>query len=238
MSSISTKKGDSGNTGTLGGERVPKYHIITEAVGTIDEANSLLGLARSSAKEKRTRNIIITIQKHLFMIGAELSVANGKKKPKTVVSDVYIRWIEKLVEDFEDALMLPPGFLAFGQEKCSAQIDVARTAVRKAERIAVKMKNDGLIENPELIKYLIRLSDLIFLLACFEEKSSGERKKINRALVMSHLGDPAVRKIAISIGALMVALVVVIILLFIFHRPAPVSVTPSDHMQEMDSMHR
>jgi len=234
MSSISTKKGDSGDTGTLGGERVPKYHIITEAVGTIDEANSLLGLARASAKEKRTRSIIITIQKHLFMIGAELSAANGKKKPKTVVSDVYIRWIEKLVEDFEDALVR--GIRAremLGADRCGAH-----TAVRKAERIAVKMKSDGLIENPELIKYLNRLSDLIFILACFEEKSSGERKKINRALVMSHLVDPAVRKVAISIGALMVALIVVVILLFIFHRPAPVSVTPSDHMQEMDSMHR
>jgi cob(I)alamin adenosyltransferase len=70
---ISTKKGDTGFTSLLGGERVPKYHIRTETVGTLDEANSFLGLARASAKDDRVKRIILKVQKHLFVIGAEVS---------------------------------------------------------------------------------------------------------------------------------------------------------------------
>jgi cob(I)alamin adenosyltransferase len=77
---ISTKKGDSGYTGLLTGGRVPKHHLIIEAVGTLDEANSQLAVARASSQQKRTKRIILQVQKQLFIIGAELSVPKGKGK--------------------------------------------------------------------------------------------------------------------------------------------------------------
>ncbi len=173
---ISTKRGDSGYTNLLMGERVPKHHLIIEAGGSLDEANSFLGVARASSREKRIKRIILHIQKHLFIIGAELSVSHGKgKAPKTKISETEIEWLERLVDEFEEALALPPGFVAFGQEEGSSHLDVARTSVRKVERMAVKMKSEKMIENPYILKYLNRLSDLIFLLACFEEKDEEEK---------------------------------------------------------------
>ncbi|NIO20961.1 MAG: cob(I)yrinic acid a,c-diamide adenosyltransferase, partial [Candidatus Aenigmarchaeota archaeon] len=139
---VSTKRGDTGHTSLFRGERVSKHHLVIEAVGVLDETNSLLGLARASSKEKRIKRIILQVQKHLFIIGAELSVPKGLgKPPKKKISETNVKWLEKLLEDFEEALSLPPGFVAFGQEEGASHMDVARTSVRKAERIAVKMKS-------------------------------------------------------------------------------------------------
>ncbi len=217
--SISTRKGDSGYTGTLAGERVPKFHIVTEAVGAIDEANAFLGLARASSKEKRTKRVMLQVQKQLFTVGAELS-AHGKPVRKTV-SETDVKWLERLIDYMEEALKLPPGFVAFGQEERSAHMDVARTAVRKAERIAVRMAGEGMIGNPSLLKYLNRLSDLIFVLACFEERNEAERQKIDRALFYSHWSDPYVCRLSLIVGSTILALVAIIVLLLLFHRPAP-----------------
>ena len=95
---ISTKKGDSGYTSLLKGGRVPKHHLIIEAVGTLDEANSLLAVARASSRQKRTKRIILQVQKHLFIIGAELSVPKGKgRAPKNKIPGTDIKWLERLV---------------------------------------------------------------------------------------------------------------------------------------------
>ncbi len=238
---ITTKKGDSGYTSTLSGERVPKYHVVTEAVGTLDEANSLLGLARASSKEKRIKRILLQVQKHLIVIGSELSVPKGKgTPPKKVISETDVKWLERLLDEFEEALALPPGFVAFGQEPSAAHMNVARTAVRKAERTVVKMHDEGLVENPSILKYLNRLSDLVFLLACFEEKDDRERRNINRALLRAQFSAPPVRKRTIFIGAAILALMAAIILILIFHRP--VQETPTNmmdqHQQEMRDMHK
>lgn len=238
---ITTKKGDRGYTGMLSGERVPKYHIVMEAAGALDEANSLLGLARATSKEKRIKRILLQVQKHLIVIGAELSVPEGTgRPPKKVISETDVKWLEKLIDDLEEALALPPGFVAFGQEPCSAHMNVARTAVRKAERTAVKLNSQDMVANPSILKYLNRLSDLIFLLACFEEKSDKERQKINQAVLHAHLSDPSVRKMAIFIVSAILALIAAIILILIFHRPAPERSpnTAPEHMQEMRNMHK
>lgn len=238
---VSTKKGDSGNTSLLRGERVSKHHLVIEAVGILDEANSLLGLARASSKEKRVKRIILQVQKHLFILGAEFSVPKGGgKPPKKIISETDIKWLERLIEQFEEALALPPGFVAFGQEESSSHLDVARTSVRKAERTAVKMKSEDLIENSNILKYLNRLSDLIFVLACFEEKNEAERGKIGRALFSFKWSDPTFRKWTIFTGSIILALVAAIILLLVFLKPAPeVTNQPIiDHMKEMDYMHK
>jgi cob(I)alamin adenosyltransferase len=237
---ITSIKGDSGYTSLLRGVRVPKYHVVTEALGTLGEANSLLGLARASSKEKRVKRIILQVQKQLFTIGAELSVPKGGgKPPKKTISETDTKWLERIIEEFEEALALPPGFVAFGQEETSSQMDAARTIVRKAERMVVKMKSEGMIQNPHILKYLNRLSDLIFVLACFEEKDEEERKKLRRLLTSSQLSDPTFRKWAIFIGSIILVLITAIILLLLFHRPASEKPPPllKEHMKGMENMH-
>jgi hypothetical protein len=146
--------------------------------------------------------------------------------------------LEKLVEEFEVALALPPGFVAFGQEEGASHMDVARTSVRKAERIAVKMKSEDMIENSHILKYLNRLSDMIFLLACFEEKSEAEKRKVSQALFPFKWADPTSRKWAILTGSIILALVAMIILLFLFHESAPEVNPIIEHMKQMEFMHR
>jgi cob(I)alamin adenosyltransferase len=235
--SISTKKGDTGLTSLLSGERVSKDHLAIETVGTLDEANSLLGLARASSKEKRVKRIILQVQKHLFIIGAELSVAKGRgRPPKKTICEADVKWLEKLIEDFEDQLALPPGFVTFGQEEDASQMDVARTSVRKVERMVVKMKSEDMVENPYILRYLNRLSDLIFVLACFEEKSDAERRKIARALFPFKRSDPVFRRWTIFSGLTILVLVAAIILLLLFHKPASEANIIAEHMKQMELM--
>jgi cob(I)alamin adenosyltransferase len=236
---ISSKKGDSGFTSLLRGQRVPKHHIVTEALGTLDEANSHLGLARAASQEKRVKRIVLQVQKHLFIIGSELSVPKrGGNPPKKIISDTDIKWLERIIDEFEEALALPPGFVAFGQEKTSSYIDVARTSIRKAERISSRMKSKDMIANLSILKYLNRLSDLIFLLACFEEKNEEDRRKINRTLFYARLSDPIFRKWTIFIGSIILALILTIVAIIIFHRPAELPDPVKQHMEEMEDMHK
>ena len=237
---ISTKKGDMGYTSTLSGERIPKFDLVIEATGAIDEANSFLGLARASTQIKRIKRIILLVQKKLFIVGAELSVPKGHEKSlKKRIVEPDVKWVETLVENLEEALALPPGFVAFGQEKGSSQLDVARTAIRKAERIIAKMKNEDLLDNVYLFQYMNRLSDLTFLLACFEEKSADEKRVISRKLFGSYLVEPGVRKFVINSGIIIMALISIIVLLLIFHKPGEdLSQTfKRNHQSEMNEMH-
>src|SRR4030067_2343458 len=111
---ISTKKGDTGYTSLLGGERGSKYHWRTETVGALDEANSFLGLTRASAKDDRVKRIILQVQKHLFTIGAEVSNPKEGGKPlKKTVSEMDVNWLDRLGEKYEEGFSLPPGFVAY-----------------------------------------------------------------------------------------------------------------------------
>jgi len=233
---ISTKRGDSGFTSTLSGERVPKYHIITEAVGAVDEANSLLGLARAAAREKKIKRIILQIQKHLFTIGAELSLAGKSGRIiRTKITEKDLEWVERLVEEMEEALSLPPGFVAFGQKVASSHLDVARTAIRKVERIVVKMQSEDQMSNPVLSKYLNRISDLIFLLAAYEEKSEGEKSTISLANLSVHLNDSFFRRWFLVGTAIIISLILAIFLILLFHK-SPDNVPP-EMIKHMGNMH-
>jgi cob(I)alamin adenosyltransferase len=237
---ISTKKGDMGFTSTLSGERVPKFDLVVEATGAIDEANSFLGLARASTKTKRIKRIIFFIQEKLFVVGAELSASKNYGKPsKKRIAGIDVKWVENLVENLEEALALPPGFVAFGQEKGSSQLDVARTEIRKAERIIAKLNNKGLLENKCLLQYMNRLSDLLFLLACLEEKSAAEKRKVGRKLLGPYMAEPGVKKLAINSGVIIMVLSAIILLLLVFHKPGQNDTRSfwKIHQSEMRKMH-
>jgi cob(I)alamin adenosyltransferase len=234
---VSTKKGDEGYTSLYRGGRVPKHHLITEANGAVDEAVSHIGLGRSAAKEKRTKRILLQVQQDLFTVGAEVSTRKDRwKSLKKVITPTHVEWLDKLVEEFEEALALPPGFVAFGQKENASHLDVARTAVRRAERLVVKMKSEGLVENPQLLRYLNRLSDLIFLLASFEESDATSRKAARRRLALTGWREPLYKRWFVIAGSLLVILAAVIVLLLLFHgQPEPD--TLQRHMESMESMH-
>ncbi len=168
---ISTKKGDKGFTGLLNGKRVPKYHLRPETYGTLDELNSFLGLARAVTKDKLLKKMLITIQNHLFTIGAELSLA-GKNRHflKGEITQKEVDWLNRLSLDLETMVKPDPQFVIYGELQVSSILDVARAISRKVERLATKMKSKRMLHNLKILEYLNRLSDVLYLLARQEEK--------------------------------------------------------------------
>jgi ATP:cob(I)alamin adenosyltransferase len=168
--SISTKTGDKGQTSLWSGERVDKDDLRVEAYGTIDELNSHLAEAKHYVVSKKIFNIIEEIQNDLFKVAGELA-----SKEKLYVKPIENKDAEKLTEYvhyFENILNLK-GFVLPGSTISSAKIDVCRTISRRAERRAISLsKRDSV--NSFLMQYINRLSDLLFVMARFEEHLQGK----------------------------------------------------------------
>lgn len=167
--SIVTKGGDSGETGLLYGGRVPKDDLHTEAYGSLDEAISALGLARSLETDAERAERLLALQRELFVVGAELATGHGHRddlqKHFAVVTRDMVEALHDEVRKLEAAVPLPAGFVVPGGTTLAAALDVARTLVRRAERRTVALQRAGELENPEVLRYLNRCSDLLFMLA-------------------------------------------------------------------------
>lgn len=166
------KKGDQGETSLLYGVRVAKSDPHCEAYGTIDEAVSALGLARHFCRQ-RTQDIVLSLQKDLFLLGAEMAtpaesysklVARG-----SVVTASMVQRLEGLIDELEGEVNMPQAFVLPGACTASAALDLARSIIRRAERRAVALKEEGGLENEEVLRYLNRLADLVYTLARYEE---------------------------------------------------------------------
>ncbi len=167
-----TRKGDEGYTDLLG-DRVPKYHVRPETLGTIDEATSFIGLARAMSSSDRTRGILIEIQRDLYLLMAELAFAPDMKQTRYHITADHVKRVETETDRLSAEVDLPPQFVLPGDTVPGGAIDVARTVVRRAERLAVRLSHEGEIENPEVLAYLNRLSSLLFILARFEDREAG-----------------------------------------------------------------
>jgi len=165
-----SKKGDRGFTSLLGGQRIPKSGPRPEAYGTLDEASSALGIARASATRPKTKEIIISIQKDLLLLGAELATApeDLKKYPLQIETE-HVERLERLIEDLQKDRDVGKEFILPGETVASAAIDLGRTIVRRAERKAVRLLQEKIITNGEVLRFLNRLADLLFTLARYEE---------------------------------------------------------------------
>ena len=169
--SIITKTGDEGMTGLWSGERVWKDDARVEAYGEIDELSSLLGLARVAARLPATAEAIEVAQRVLVRAAGELaSVGKPFGRP---LGDEEAAAVESLVAGLEARIPLK-GFVLPGRTEASARLDVARAACRRAERRAVALSRAGGGVRPELLRYLNRLSDLLFMLARAEEEAEGK----------------------------------------------------------------
>ena len=166
---IYTKTGDDGTTGRLYGGRVPKADPAVEAYGVVDETVAHLGMARALAMGAPVAAAILEIQRDLFVVGADLATnpsERAKLKPGvSLVTSEMVERLERLIDETVAEHPLPQEFLVPGANPPSAALDVARADARRAERRAVALREAGHEVNPEVIRYLNRLSDTLFVLA-------------------------------------------------------------------------
>lgn len=167
------KRGDGGETSLLFGQRVSKADLRCEAYGTIDEAVSLLGMARNFVTKDKVKQIIYKVQQELFMLGAEIATTSKdyerfSSRFKPVTNEMADR-LEGIIDEIEAEIGMPKSFIIPGSNLGSASLDVARAVVRRAERRVVVLREKNEVENDALLLYLNRLADLLFTLARYEE---------------------------------------------------------------------
>lgn len=175
---VTTKTGDDGYTGLLGGGRVPKWDARMEALGALDEATSALGLARASAAEADVREAVHQVQQDLYLLMAELATPpeNYERLGLRITAE-HVAGVEEQIEAFKGRVEIGNVFIIPGASVGGAALDLARAIVRRGERAAVKLRHDGVIANDEVLRYLNRVSDLLFVLARFEEHGRSEPTK-------------------------------------------------------------
>lgn len=161
--SIATKRGDSGQTSLPGGIRVSKAHPRVECYGTIDELISQIGFARSICGDAEVAANLKSIQKELFKVGSAIGTAPESRKPAPEISDAMIAALDEHVKRIEAI----PGVLGDwslpGELPGASAIDVARTVCRRAERMAVALSESGALRDSQILVYLNRLSDALWL---------------------------------------------------------------------------
>ena len=197
VSAVATGRGDDGMTGLLFDDiRVQKDDLRTEAFGTVDEAVAALGLARAELTSKeqhgalnpglgQLRELVLRIQRELFVAGAELATAPESRHKQvdgqTRVSRAMLEGIEQLLRDTEAAIELPREFVVPGETGVSAALELARTIVRRAERRAVTLAyHDYAIRDGVMIPYLNRLADLLWILARVAEQAESRAATTSR----------------------------------------------------------
>ena len=186
-SAVATGKGDDGTTGLLfgGGTRIAKDDPRTEAYGTVDEAVAALGLARAEldpasdgARSRDLADLVLRLQRELFVVGAELAADPAKtdrlEDGVTRVSESMLGGLETILAAMESTVTMPREFVVPGETRLSASLELARTIVRRAERRAVSLRREGLPPGEWLVPYLNRLADLLWVLARSAEQAESK----------------------------------------------------------------
>ena len=173
--SIATKTGDSGETALMFGVRVSKTDVRVEAYGTVDELNAALGLVRATTEERIIQETILSVQKELVTLMGELAVADKDRERYLaggfqVVTAAMVDRLTEVVHDLEENYHVDLKYWATpGYNLSSAALDLARTTCRRAERRVVALSDCPDYVNPESIRYLNRLSDVLWLFARYIE---------------------------------------------------------------------
>jgi cob(I)alamin adenosyltransferase len=177
---IYTRKGDDGTTSLWYGGRVAKTDARTEAYGSIDEAGAALGVARSlcGPDDSELAADILRLQAELFVAGAELATApeaGGRLEDGiSRIDDDMVAALEPVIDRYMGRVDLPPKFVISGGTRLSAQLDVARTVIRRAERRTVALMEEGELPSEAVMRYLNRASDLAFAMARFADVADPE----------------------------------------------------------------
>ena len=173
MTKFYTRSGDDGTTGLLGAGRAAKDDPRLEAVGAVDEANAALGLARAACQASQSREIILTAQRDLYGLMAEVAALPEHAARFRSVDAGRVAWLEARIETIETLVPPTNEFIVPGDTPAGAALDLARTIVRRAERRLISLQRAGELQNPELLRYLNRLSSLCFVLELFENQQAG-----------------------------------------------------------------
>lgn len=175
LTRIYTKTGDDGVTGLGTGERVPKTHPRIEAYGAVDELNAALGVVLASRPTVELLEPLRRIQNELFHAGADLCVpeADKARRPGPRIEARHVEGLEQLMDRLGSSLPALENFVLPGGSPAAAQLHVCRTVCRRAERAVLRLRESEPV-NPEVIRYLNRLSDALFVLARFENRRAGE----------------------------------------------------------------
>ncbi len=172
-----TSKGDDGTTGLLGEGRIPKYHPRMEALGALDESTATLGLARAAAREPRSGPVLLEAQRDLYRLMAEVAAA-----PENAAQFHFeagrVDWLEEQTEALSKLVEMPKEFILPGDSPAGAALSFARAVVRRAERRVVELFDRKEVENPDLQRYLNRLSSLLFVLELLENRAAGQSTRL------------------------------------------------------------
>ena len=177
---IYTRKGDDGTTGLLFGGRVPKDSPQPTAYGDVDEAQAVIGVARAHAERGgELDSMLVAVQRDLWVLMAELATApenRHKLAPgQSLVTDDMVNALESVIDDVSDRFDPPTEFVVPGEDLVSAHLDVARTVIRRAERMSLS----AAAPDSNVVAYLNRLSDLIWTLARWQEGESLRTRSVN-----------------------------------------------------------
>ena len=171
---VYTKYGDTGQTSLLYGGRVSKNSPHTEAYGMTDEAVSAMGLARALSEDPEVKTILKELQREMFTVGAELATAPDQyetyQKHFNPVTAEMVTLLEELIDRMLAEAPLPRVFILPGASGSSAAMDMARCMTRTAERRVVALDEVGGLTNPEILRYLNRVGDLLFVLARYQDR--------------------------------------------------------------------
>lgn len=172
---IYTKKGDSGNTSLFGGQRVSKSSKRIDAYGTVDELNSILGMATSFGLSSKGSQFVEKVQQQLFVLGADLATPATKDIRIDRISHAEVEFLENAIDEMEEELDPLKNFILPGGANAGSTLHFARTVCRRAERITVECRHEEEISEVAII-YINRLSDFLFVLARYENKEAGKQE--------------------------------------------------------------
>ena len=179
--SIATKRGDSGETSLVGGIRVSKAHPLVECYGAIDELISQMGFARAICQDAEIRERVKALQRELYKVGSAIATPLESKKAAPEITAEMVAALDAEVHRIE----AEPGVLADwslpGELPDAAAMDVARTICRRAERLTTALMEAGIIDNPHILAYLNRLSDLLWLFGRLMEARQGVASTLRTA---------------------------------------------------------
>ncbi len=180
MTRIYTKKGDDGTTSLWYGGRKPKDDVRIEAYGSVDEAGSALGVARSlcGPEDAELHADILRLQNELFVAGAELATspeaAERLEEGVSRVTDAMVERLEERIDAYMERVELPPKFVITGGTQLSAQLDLARATIRRAERRVIALRDTDGLASDALLRYLNRASDFAYAMARFADVDDPE----------------------------------------------------------------
>ena len=172
---VYTRTGDDGSTALLFGGRVAKDSPGPTAYGAVDEAVSALGTARALASDLELTDLVVRLQREMFVVGAELATApenRARLEPGvSLVTAEMVAALEPVIDDLTGRYEPPQEFVLPGENPVAAALDVARTVVRRAEREAVAAAGQGWLDGSQVVAYLNRLADLVYTMARWQEGS-------------------------------------------------------------------